>query len=124
MREAFPRRATAHESHSQTDSVSRSGRIIHGNAGGKDCRAFACDICQAIETDFAESREAGQVSEAEGGTRLELDHAGYGSGGAWGPVYDMTAQAWGFFLGNLKTVLEAGQDNRSAALGQITQPAA
>ncbi len=64
------------------------------------------------------------LSEVEGGTRLELDHAGYGSDGAWGPVYDMTAQAWGFFLGNLKTYLEAGQDNRSAVLGQITHPAA
>ena len=31
------------------------------------------------------------------------------------------AQAWGFFLGNLKSYLEDGADNRSAAMGQITE---
>jgi uncharacterized protein YndB with AHSA1/START domain len=59
-------------------------------------------------------------SETAEGTLLELAHAGYKSGGDWDQVYEMTAQAWGFFLGNLKSYLENGQDNRATTLGQKT----
>ena len=55
------------------------------------------------------------------GTKLELAHAGYKFGGDWDQVYDMVSGAWGFFLGNLKTYLENGSDNRAAALGQKTK---
>lgn len=60
------------------------------------------------------------LSETAEGTHLELAHAGYKTGGEWDQVYEMTAQAWGFFLGNLKSYLENGQDNRAVALGQKT----
>ena len=61
------------------------------------------------------------LREAPEGTLLELTHAGYKSGGDWDQVYEMTAQAWGFFLGNLKAYLENGEDNRVAVLGQKTK---
>ncbi|HLF89845.1 MAG TPA: SRPBCC domain-containing protein [Anaerolineales bacterium] len=59
--------------------------------------------------------------DAPEGTLLELAHTGYKSGGDWDQVYEMTAQAWGFFLGNLKAYLENGEDNRAAVLGQKTK---
>jgi uncharacterized protein YndB with AHSA1/START domain len=61
------------------------------------------------------------LRDAPEGTLLELAHAGYESGGDWDQVYEMTAQAWGFFLGNLKSYLENGEDNRAAVLGQKTK---
>ena len=61
------------------------------------------------------------LHDAPEGTLLELAHAGYKSGGDWDQVYEMTAQAWGFFLGNLKGYLENGADNRAAVLGQKTE---
>ena len=54
------------------------------------------------------------------GTRLELSHSGYKFGGDWEKAWEITNQAWGFFLGNLKAWLESGQDNRTAVLGQKT----
>ncbi|MBL8046062.1 MAG: SRPBCC domain-containing protein, partial [Anaerolineales bacterium] len=53
-----------------------------------------------------------------GGTQLDLNHTGYKTGGEWEQIYEMTAQAWGFFLGNLKAYLENGPDQRAMALGQ------
>jgi uncharacterized protein YndB with AHSA1/START domain len=61
------------------------------------------------------------LHDAPEGTLLELDHAGYKSGGDWDQIYEMTAQAWGFFLGNLKGYLENGEDNRATVLGQKTK---
>ncbi len=60
------------------------------------------------------------LTETPDGTILELAHAGYKFGGDWDPVYEMVSGAWGFFLGNLKSYLESGLDNRAAALGQKT----
>jgi len=61
------------------------------------------------------------LSETAEGTLLELAHSGYKTGADWEPIYDMTAQAWSFFLGNLKSYLENHQDNRAAAMGQKTK---
>jgi len=61
-----------------------------------------------------------RISTAAEGTLLELEHSGYKSGGDWDQAYEMTAQAWGFFLNNLKSFLEKGEDNRASAMGQKT----
>jgi uncharacterized protein YndB with AHSA1/START domain len=61
-----------------------------------------------------------QLKAHEEGTQLELEHHGYGPGEDWDQEFEMTARAWGFFLGNLKSYLEEGQDQRKAVLGQVT----
>ena len=54
------------------------------------------------------------------GTTLVLAHEGWGSGGDWDQAYEMHASGWQFFLGNLKTYLELGEDRRAEAMGLKT----
>lgn len=53
------------------------------------------------------------------GTELRLVHSGWGEGGEWPTAVKMHEEGWGFFLGNLKSHLERGEDNR-AAMGMKT----
>jgi uncharacterized protein YndB with AHSA1/START domain len=57
------------------------------------------------------------------GTTLRLVHSGWGEGGEWPAAVKMHEEGWGFFLENLKTYLERGEDRRGAAMGMKT-PAA
>jgi uncharacterized protein YndB with AHSA1/START domain len=54
------------------------------------------------------------------GTVLRLVHSGWGEGGEWPAAVKMHEEGWGFFLGNLKSYLETGEDLRAAALGMRT----
>ena len=49
----------------------------------------------------------------DGGTRLTLEHDGFGDDG----VRDHHDQGWAGFLGNLKSVMEGGSDERPAMMG-------
>ena len=55
------------------------------------------------------------LKDSGGGTTVRLSHSGWldGMDGA----YEAHAQGWGFFLGNLKSFLEAGLDRRAEAMG-------
>jgi uncharacterized protein YndB with AHSA1/START domain len=48
------------------------------------------------------------------GTVLRLVHSGWGEGGEWPEAVETHQEGWGFFLENLKTYLERGEDRRSA----------
>ena len=52
-------------------------------------------------------------------TILNLVHSGW-DGEVIEQNREMIAGAWQFFLGNLKSYIEDGTDNRAAAMGQIT----
>ena len=56
-------------------------------------------------------------------TRLTLAHGGWGTGDEWRESYDMHVGGWQFFLGNLKSHLEDGEDRRASAMGMKTQAA-
>ena len=60
---------------------------------------------------------------ANGGTEVTLTHTGWGTGTDWDESLEMHRQGWGFFLGNLKSYLERGEDARADAMGMAT-PAA
>jgi uncharacterized protein YndB with AHSA1/START domain len=47
------------------------------------------------------------------GTTLRLVHTGFGDGGGSAESVEMHEQGWGFFLENLKSYLERGEDRRS-----------
>ena len=57
------------------------------------------------------------------GTEVRLVHSGCGEGGEWPAAVKMHEDGWGFFLENLKTYLERGEDRRSEMMG-LTTPAA
>jgi uncharacterized protein YndB with AHSA1/START domain len=57
-----------------------------------------------------DSRVTVALSESDGGTRVSLVHAGITAEDS----YERYEQGWQGFLANLKSVLESGQDNRSA----------
>jgi len=61
-----------------------------------------------------------QLSEANGETTLDLDHASLQEGADGDKLHEMHANQWGFFLMNLKGYLEAGMDMRKEKLNQIT----
>jgi len=61
-----------------------------------------------------------QLSEANGETTLDLDHASLQEGVDGDKLHEMHANQWGFFLMNLKGYLEAGLDMRKEKLNQIT----
>ena len=54
------------------------------------------------------------------GTALTLDHEGWGSGGDWDQAYEMHDGGWRFFLGNLRSYLERGEDRRAGEMGLKT----
>lgn len=54
------------------------------------------------------------------GTTVRLVHSGWGEGGEWPAAVQMHEQGWGFFLENLKSYLERGEDRRAAAMGMKT----
>jgi uncharacterized protein YndB with AHSA1/START domain len=53
-------------------------------------------------------------------TRLRLVHSGWGSGGDWDPSYEMHESGWRFFLENLKSYVERGEDRRATEMGMRT----
>jgi uncharacterized protein YndB with AHSA1/START domain len=64
-----------------------------------------------------------RLEPAGGSTKVTLRHSGWGTGADWDESLEMHRQGWGFFLGNLKSYLEAGKDSRAEAMGMRT-PAA
>jgi uncharacterized protein YndB with AHSA1/START domain len=60
---------------------------------------------------------------SNGGTELRLQHAGWGEGEEWAKSMENHRQGWSFFLQNLKTYLEGGEDGRAEAMGLKTQAA-
>ncbi len=61
-----------------------------------------------------------QLSESNGETTVDLDHASLQEGADGDKLHEMHANQWGFFLINLKGFLEAGMDLRKENLNQIT----
>ena len=62
-----------------------------------------------------------QVRPSGDGTELVLRHTGLGQGAEWEEWRTMHEQGWTFFLDNLKSVLEAGEDRRAGGpMGQKT----
>lgn len=60
------------------------------------------------------------LAELDGVTTVELVHSGWMSTPSAGDSYDLHANGWKFFLGNLKAWLERGADDRPKALGMQT----
>lgn len=50
-------------------------------------------------------------------TQVSLYHSGWGFGAEWDALLQDHTMGWGFFLGNLKTTLEEGKDQRAARMG-------
>lgn len=61
-----------------------------------------------------------KLSESNGETTLELDHASTQAGMDEKKLHEGHANQWMFFLMNLKGYLEAGMDMRQEKLNQIT----
>jgi uncharacterized protein YndB with AHSA1/START domain len=55
-------------------------------------------------------------------TALTLRHVGWGEGAEWGQSLEMHREGWGFFVDNLASYLERGEDRRREALGMRTEP--
>jgi len=60
------------------------------------------------------------LSEADGETLVQLEHSGWGDGPGADEMRGNHAGPWHFYLGNLKSYLEEGTDQRAAAIGQKT----
>ena len=60
------------------------------------------------------------LSPRGGDTTLTLLHSGWGTGSELDNTVEMHTKGWGFFLQNLKSVLEEGKDGRAAMLGMKT----
>ena len=58
----------------------------------------------------ADSHVRLELSDSDGGTQVSLVHSGIGAD----DMFERYEQGWQGFLANLKSVLEAGQDNRGA----------
>jgi uncharacterized protein YndB with AHSA1/START domain len=58
-----------------------------------------------------------RLAPSDGGTRLVLEHEGWGSDPEWDQTYEMHVGGWQFFLGNLKSWLERGEDRRASEMG-------
>lgn len=74
-------------------------------------------------TDAPETRVAFALSEKAGMTEVVLTHSGFGYGPDWDRSFESHAEGWGFFVVNLRNVLERGQDRRAEDLGLRTKTA-
>jgi uncharacterized protein YndB with AHSA1/START domain len=61
-----------------------------------------------------------RLAPADGGTQVTLVHAGWGDGPDWDEARALHEQGWGFFLDNLQSYLERGEDARAGAMGMRT----
>ncbi len=61
-----------------------------------------------------------ELSEAGGETTVSLSHAGWGEGPGAEELRANHAGPWHFYMQNLKSYLEKGEDGRAAAIGQKT----
>ena len=72
-------------------------------------------------TSLGETRVDVTLRPAGDGTELTLVHTGWGSGDAADEAVELHEQGWGFFLDNLRSTLERGDDLRAAGpMGQKT----
>jgi uncharacterized protein YndB with AHSA1/START domain len=62
-----------------------------------------------------------RLAPADGATQVTLSHTGWGEGEEWDAARAMHEEGWAFFLANLKTYLERGEDARASALGMKTR---
>jgi uncharacterized protein YndB with AHSA1/START domain len=53
-------------------------------------------------------------------TELRLVHSGWGESSEWKESLQMHEEGWRFFLDNLKSWLESGEDRRASAMGMKT----
>ncbi len=74
----------------------------------------------ALADDDSSSQVEYAISSSGGQTRVDLTHSGFGPNQSEQRIAE-TDQGWGFFLPNLKSVLDDGADNRTAAMGQIIE---
>ena len=72
---------------------------------------------------LGETRVDLRLEPAGDGTALTLVHSGWGTGADWDDAYELHVQGWGFFLGNLQSFLERGEDRRAQVLGMRTAAA-
>jgi uncharacterized protein YndB with AHSA1/START domain len=56
-------------------------------------------------------------------TELRLVHSGWGESSEWRESLRMHEEGWRFFLDNLKSWLESGEDRRASAMGMKTAAA-
>jgi uncharacterized protein YndB with AHSA1/START domain len=61
-----------------------------------------------------------RLEPSDDGTKLVLEHEGWGSDPEWDQAHEMHAGGWQFFLGNLKSYLERGEDRRASEMGMKT----
>lgn len=72
---------------------------------------------------LGETRVDVTLDAADGVTAVRLVHSGWGEGAEWQESRRMHDEGWAFFLANLKSYLELGEDGRPAALGMQTAAA-
>jgi uncharacterized protein YndB with AHSA1/START domain len=73
----------------------------------------------AYDWDFGQGKTRVEfvLSSNGGQTAVRLQHSGFAQGPAWEEAFRMHEAGWKMFLGNLKSVLEQGQDQRAAMFG-------
>jgi uncharacterized protein YndB with AHSA1/START domain len=72
------------------------------------------------QTGLGPTEVAFTVEPADGGARVRLEHSGWGDGDDWDASTKMHQEGWSFFLDNLKSYLERGEDRRAEAMGMKT----
>jgi uncharacterized protein YndB with AHSA1/START domain len=72
------------------------------------------------QTGLGPTEVAFTVEPADGGARVRLEHSGWGDGDDWDASTKMHHEGWSFFLDNLKSYLERGEDRRGEAMGMKT----
>ena len=75
------------------------------------------------ESEAPETHVRFTLSEKAGITELVLTHSGFGYGPEWDRSFERHAEDWGFFVVNLRSVLERGVDRRAQELGLRTKTA-
>ena len=69
---------------------------------------------------LGETRVDVSLRPAGDGTELTLVHSGWGTGDDWDAAVQLHEQGWSFFLDNLKSYLERGEDARASQMGMRT----
>ena len=95
----------------------------HSYAGAYDDVRDASRVAYPWAGALGETRVDVALEPAGEATVVRLVHSGWGEGDEWAASRRTHEEGWAFFLGNLKTYLERGEDGRPAALGMQTAAA-
>jgi len=103
-------------------SYVREGTVLDAHPNRRLAWSWRAPIREDAPGEEApETRVDIALAEKAGVTEIVLTHSGFGYGPDWDRSLERHSEEWGFFVLNLRRMLERGEDHRAAERGQLAK---